>query len=146
MTPAIVLPYFFAAPLSAQQSAPSPLNEVARVEQLERDLVAAIATKDLATSDRLVADDYAVMDSSGKTITKPEIMAGYRSGERGYRDLTIYDVHGRVYGDTAVVVARTRGFRVEEGKESPNRVRYMRVFARRGGTWKAVAQMSAPEE
>ena len=52
----------------------------------------------------------------------------------------------RVYGDTAVVTARTKGFRIEEGREVPNRVRYIRVYARRGGTWKAVSQMAAPED
>ncbi len=135
----------FAAVAWGQQGPASSTGEAARVEQLEKDLVAAIAAKDLATYDRLVADDYAVVDASGKTITKAEVMASYKSGERGYRDLTIYDVRGRVYGDTAVVTARTRGFRFENGKELPNRVRYMRVFARRDGVWKAVAQMSAPE-
>ncbi len=119
--------------------------EAARLEALERELVAAIGRKDLATYDRIVADDYAVTDVSGKAITKPQIMASYRDGTRGYRDLTIYDVVARVYGDTAVVTARTRGFRVEDGHELENRVRYIRVFARRGGTWRAVAQMAAPE-
>ncbi len=127
---------------------PAPFRaepEAARLEALERELVAAIGRKDLATYDRIVADDYAVTDVSGKTIRKPEIMASYRDGTRGYRDLTIYDVVARVYGDTAVVTARTRGFRVEDGRETPNRVRYIRVYARREGTWKAVAQMAAPE-
>jgi hypothetical protein len=30
------------------------------------------------------------------------------------------------------------------GKEEENRVRYVRVYARRGGRWRAVAQMAAP--
>jgi ketosteroid isomerase-like protein len=136
-------------PGGAKQTPPGPVaaqtEDAARLEALERELVAAIARKDLATYDRIVADDYAVQDVSGKSITKPEIMASYRDGTRGYRELTIYDVVARVYGDTAVVSARTRGFRVEDGREVENRVRYIRVYARRGGSWKAVAQMAAPE-
>jgi ketosteroid isomerase-like protein len=129
-----------ARPASAQS------DEALRLAALERDLVAAIGRKDLAAYDRIVADDYTVQDIAGKTLTKPEIMASYRSGARGYRDLEIEDVVARIYGDTAVVTARTRGFRIENGQETPNRVRYMRVYARRGGMWKAVAQMSAPEQ
>jgi hypothetical protein len=49
-----------------------------------------------------------------------------------------------VFGDTAIVSARTLGFRLEGGKEIPNRVRYLRVFARRNGRWQAVAQMATP--
>src|SRR5262245_53008195 len=119
----------------------SPAEEV---ERLEQELVAAIGQKDLATYDRLVADDYVAFQSGGQVLTKSEIMASYRAGSRGYSGLEIYEVHGRVYGDTAVVSAKTKGFRHEEGRDVPNRVHYIRVFARRDGKWRAVSQMSAP--
>jgi len=127
-------------------AASPPKDGSEEVERLERELVAAIAKKDLATYDRIVADDYVVFDSTGKQLTKPEIMASYRSGSRGYSGLEIYDVSGHVFGDTAVVSARTKGFRIDDGREVPNRVRYIRVFARRAGRWQAVTQMSAPVE
>ena len=47
-------------------------------------------------------------------------------------------------GDTAILSARTSGSRVEDGKEAPNIVQYLRVYARRAGRWSAVAQMSTP--
>ena len=122
-------------------AAPDDPNDPAAIE---RRLVAAIASGYLATYDRLVADDYVVFDASGKTTTKAEVMASYRSGARKYTDLTIYDVDSHVFGDTAVVAAKTRGFRREDGKDVPNRVRYVRVYARRDGRWRAVSQMAAP--
>lgn len=127
-------------------AASPPKSGSEEVERLERELVAAIGKKDLATYDRIVADDYVVFDSTGKLLTKAEIMASYRSGSRGYTGLEIYDVSGHVFGDTAVVSAKTKGSRIEDGREIPNRVRYVRVFARRGGRWQAVSQMSAPAE
>ena len=135
-----------AARLSSQSAAPVPSDEPSRVEAIERDLVAAINRADLETYQRLVAEDYVAHDVSGRTVTREEVLASYRSGARRYRDLTIYDVKVRIHGDTAVVSARTKGFRVEEGRETENRVRYVRVYARRGGQWKAVAQMAAREE
>jgi ketosteroid isomerase-like protein len=137
---AILLVVVCALPCHGANPAPSGSEEV---ERLERELVAAIAQKDLATYDRIVADDYVVFDPAGKILTKAEIMASYRSGSRGYSGLEIYDVSGRVFGDTAVVSARTKGFRHEDGRDVPNRVRYIRVFSRRGGRWQAVSQMSA---
>jgi len=121
-------------------------EEAAGVAALERELVAAIAQKDLATYDRIVADDYVVFDSSGKQLTKADVVASYRAGTRGYTNLEIYDVVARVFGDTAIVTAKTKGFRHEDGRDVPNRVRYIRVFARREGHWQAVTQMSAPME
>jgi ketosteroid isomerase-like protein len=122
-------------------AAPSVSSEMAAIE---RRLVAAIAERDLATYDALVADDYVVIEAAGTVRTKAEIMASYRSGQRGYRDLRIEEIGSRDFGDTAIVFARTFGRRVLDGKEEINRVRYVRVYARRAGRWQAVAQMAAP--
>ena len=128
---------------------PAPPQEAARqVERLERDLVAAIGRGDLATYDRIVANDYVAFEASGKTTPKAEILASYRSGARKYTDLQIFDVEARVFGDTAVVSAKTKGLRREGDRDVPNRVRYVRVYAKRNGMWRAVAQMAAalPDE
>jgi len=113
-------------------------------ERLERELVAAIGKLDLTTYDRIVADDYVVVDATGKKITKAEVLAYYRDGSRKYTNLEIYDVESRIYGDTAIVTARTKGMRRENGQDIVNDVRYMRVYVRRDGKWRAVAQMSTP--
>ncbi len=123
--------------------APPPVDAAVKVEELEQELVEAIARTDLATYDRLVAEDYVAFEASGKESTKSEILASYRSGARRYSGLRIFDVHGRVFGETAVVSARTEGMRREGDHEVPNRVRYIRVYARRAGRWRAVAQMAA---
>jgi ketosteroid isomerase-like protein len=119
-------------------------DDAAEVETLERRLVEAIGARDLETYARLVADDYVASRPDGSELTKAQVMASYRSGERGYVGLAIEGVVGRVYGDTGVVTARTRGKRIEDGKEIENRVLYVRVFARRDGRWQAVAQLSTP--
>jgi homoserine O-acetyltransferase len=125
------------APAAAAADAPE-------VEAIERRLVAAIGARDLAAYDTLVADDYVVVEAAGTVRTKADVMASYRSGERGYRDLRIDEVRSHVFGDTAIVHARTFGRRLEGGQEQVNRVRYVRVYARRSGRWRAVAQMAAP--
>ena len=119
-------------------------DRILEVERLERALVDAIARTDLATYDRIVADDYVAFEASGKETGKAEILSSYRSGARRYTGLEIFDVRARVFGDTAVVSARTKGFRREGDRDVPNRVRYIRVYARREGRWRAVTQMSAP--
>jgi len=113
------------------------------VKRRERELVAAIGAGDLAAYDRLVADDYVALRAAGDQ-TKAQVLEGYRAGKLAYRGLDITDVDVRVLGDTAVVSARTLGRRVEEGRESENRVRYLRIWAKRGGSWRAVLQMAAP--
>jgi ketosteroid isomerase-like protein len=113
------------------------------VQERERDLLAAIGTGDLAAYDRLVADDYVALRAAGDQ-TKAQVMDGYRAGKLAYRGLDVTDVDVRVFGDVAVLSARTLGSRVEEGRETPNRVRYLRVWAKRNGAWRAVLQMAVP--
>jgi ketosteroid isomerase-like protein len=139
----VILVTFLALSIVGAATAAAPTT-APDAEKIERDLVAAIGKGDLATYDRLVADDYVVVDASGKKITKAEVMASYRDGSRKYTNLEIYDVESRLYGDTAVVTARTKGMRRENGQDIVNDVRYMRVYARRGGRWQAVTQMSTP--
>jgi homoserine O-acetyltransferase len=134
----------FLAPSGSSEGAPASTPEAAELQAIERRLVAAISAQDYVTYDELVADDYVVVEAGGSVRTKPEIMASYRTGERGYRDLRIDELRSHVFGDTAVVHARTFGGRVRDGREEENRVRYIRVYARRAGRWRAVAQMSAP--
>ena len=125
------------------QSAASRSPEQALVD-LERRLVAAIGARDLVAYDQLVADDYVVVNADGTERTKADVIASYKAGAQGYRGLEISEVKAHVFGDTGIVHARTLGFRIDGGKETPNRVRYVRVFARRGGRWQAVMQMAQP--
>ena len=123
-----------------------PAGRVDAAEEVrgrERELLAAIGSRDLAAYDRLVADDYVALRGTGDQ-TKAQVIETYRAGRLAYRGLDITDVEVRVLGETAVLTARTLGSRVEEGRETENRVRYLRVWARRDGVWRAVLQMALP--
>jgi Domain of unknown function (DUF4440) len=69
--------------LAALASATSlAADDAAEVEALERRLVDAIGSRDLETYSRLVADDYVATRPDGSELTKAQVMASYRSGER----------------------------------------------------------------
>jgi homoserine O-acetyltransferase len=129
---------FLAAPPTGR-----PGNAADDVVRLERELVRAIGSGDLAVYDRLVADDYVAVRATGDQ-TKAQVVDGYRAGRLSFRGLDITDVQTRLLGETALVWARTLGARVEDGRETENRVRYLRVWARRDGAWRAVLQMAVP--
>ena len=137
----IAVPAQAVTPARSQAAGSSAAQEV---ERLERELIQAITARDLAVYDRIVADDYVALTVEGTETTKPEVMAAYKAGTRRYAALEIHDVKVRVFGDAAVLSARTTGFRVDKGEQVPNNVRYVRVYARRDGRWRAVMQMAAP--
>jgi ketosteroid isomerase-like protein len=115
------------------------------IEKLEQQLVTAIEAKDLATYQKLVAEDYVAVNAAGE-VTRAQSMETYRSGALSLPGLKIGEIKVHVYGDTAMISARTFGDRVENGKTTPNRVRYMRIWMKRAGQWRAVAQMARPLE
>jgi homoserine O-acetyltransferase/O-succinyltransferase len=113
------------------------------VEGRERALLQAIGSGDLAAYDRLVDASYVALRAAGDQ-TKAQVMETYRAGRLAYRGLDVRDLEVRMLGETAVVSARTIGTRIEEGRETENRVRYLRVWAKRDGDWRAVLQMAVP--
>jgi ketosteroid isomerase-like protein len=115
------------------------------IERLEQQLVTAIEAKDLATYQRLVAEDYVAVGVNGET-TRTQTIDTYRSGALSLPGLKIGEIKVHVYGNTAMISARTFGDRVENGKTTPNRVRYMRIWMKRKGQWRAIAQMARPME
>jgi ketosteroid isomerase-like protein len=115
------------------------------IEQLEQQLVTAIEGKDFTAYQRLVAEDYVAVGAAGEQ-TRAQAIEAYRSGALSLPGLKISDIKVHVYGDTAMISARTSGDRVEKGKTVPNRVRYMRIWMKRQGQWRAVAQMARPLE
>ena len=127
------------------QTAGDTTQVAQEIERLEQQLVKAIESKDFATYQRLVAEDYVAVGAAGEQ-TRAQAMEAYRSGALSLPGLKIGDVKVHVYGDTAMISARTFGDRVEKGKTVPNRVRYMRIWMKREGTWRAVSQMARPLE
>ena len=137
----LVLALFIVMGLGAQ---PSDVSK--EIQRLELELTAAIEQKDFTAYERLVSPEYIALGARGEQ-TRAEIIETYRSGALTLRDLRIDQVAVHAYGDdTAVLTARTTGTRVEKGVTSPNRVRYMRVWQKRDGRWRAIAQSARPAD
>jgi ketosteroid isomerase-like protein len=115
------------------------------IERLEQQLITAIEAKDFDTYQRLVAEDYVAVGAAGEQ-TRTQAIEAYRSGALSLPGLKIGEIKVHVYGDTAMLSARTFGDRVEKGKTVPNRVRYLRIWMKRHGTWRAISQMARPLE
>lgn len=130
---------------AARERAPDDADTAREIERLEQQLITAIEAKDLTAYQRLVAEDYVAVGAAGEQ-TRAQAIEAYRSGTLSLPGLKIGEIKVHVYGDTAMLSARTFGDRVEGGKTVPNRVRYIRIWMKRQGQWRAVAQMARPME
>ncbi len=110
--------------------------------QLEHAFAQAAFCSDVGMMDRYTADDFTGIDSSGKEVTKAQILARFRTPRGEIESLRHDDIKVRVFGDSAVATARTVVKGKVNGQEFAGEYPYMRVWIKRNGRWLAVAAMS----
>ena len=111
-----------------------------QIRDLERQINAAVVSGDLHVFERLLADDFTHTNQTGKFRTRREWLSNHKPGQSPYVAYDVDDMNIRVYGDTVVVTARTtpKG-RDSKGNSITGQYRYLRVWAKRDGQWRAVA-------
>ena len=99
---------------------------------------------DVATLERLMADDYFVIRSDGSVAGKEEDLASYQTGESHWQlaEGDEYDV--RIYGQTAVVCGRWQARGVNASQPFDYAARFLSVYVKRDGRWQMVAAQSTP--
>ena len=102
---------------------------------LNRDFVASVQTGDVKRLAEIFADDFMVSTPDGSLLDKAEFLKLTAQPVTMSR-LVAEDVRVRLLGDFAIIHARFNS-RSADGK--PRRGRYTDNWARRDGTWVAVA-------
>jgi hypothetical protein len=99
----------------------------------------AMLDADLATLDRLCADDLSYAHSSGVRDTKAEYLAKVASGYYVYRRIDHPVERVAVVGGTAVVVGRMTADLVVDGAEKTIDNLALAVWVRAGAEWRLLA-------
>ena len=114
--------------------------------ELERELFAAHeGTPDLATIDRLYADDFLSTNADGRVVDKNGWLDMLKAGQFPVDRITTDDFKVRTYADTAIVTGRSAYHYA--GKKLWE-VRHTQVWANMGGRWQLVGWhgTSAPND
>ena len=107
---------------------------------IEQQRIAAILSKDADALQRLLADDYHVINPGGQQVGKFDLINGLREGYIAY---TLWDVDGAmgVVGSETLAVVRYRAslqVSVQGEAQPPQRLWHTEVFEKRDGAWQAV--------
>jgi len=108
------------------------------VERLDLRYQAAVARNDVRTMDEILAEDFALVSSTGRVYSKSDLLNEARSGQFQYDRQDDTDRTVRVWGDTAVVTALLWAKGREAGKPFAYRVWFSDTYARIDGTWRYV--------
>jgi hypothetical protein len=121
------------------------LSFPARATDIPADLAKAVQDYDEAQIhgngaelQRLVADDYTLVNSSGKVQTKAELIADYTSPGYRIEPFVVQEPVEKVWSDGAVMggVVDLKG--TDGGKPFALTLRFADVWAKRNGRWQVI--------
>ena len=112
------------------------------VIELDRKRMTAMAQKDLATLNELIADDLIYTHSSARLDTKQSLIGNMESGSTVYTSVVPSDVKAQDLGDTVVLTGSCRISVSSGGNAMSFGVRFTDVYARRNGKWQMVTWQS----
>jgi len=129
----------FVACASSDPAAP-PNSDADSIRALETERLRALVEADIPVADRLHADDFHLVNPSGRTFTKEQYLGGIASGELDYLVFEPEsEIQVRILGESAVVRYRSiTEINVGEQYFPPERFWHTDTYEHRDGRWQAV--------
>ena len=113
-----------------------------KIIDLDKQRMTAMAQKDIAALNKLIAEDLVYTHSSARLDTKQSLIGNMQSGATVYNSVEPSDVKAQDLG-SAVVLTGIAQIRVTSGgKPNAFGVRFTDVYANRGGKWQMVTWQS----
>lgn len=131
--------------LKARFSPKAPFNDpadVAAIKQIEPKLGDAIVAVDIEKLNQIYADDFAMIGSSGKIITKQSILQQLESDKYKLVSYELGPIDVQVLGNVAVGHGAVTEKRIVDGKDVYVELVYMDRFEKRAGKWVLVSSDS----
>ena len=118
-------------------------NSAAEIDQLilkiEHEIMTAIKSKDSATLESLVADDFIYRTHFGAEANKGEFLKSITSFPLEILAIRGEELKVNVYGETAILTGvQHADVRTPEGNTEESAVAFTDVFVRREGQWRMV--------
>ena len=110
--------------------------------ELDRKRMTAMAKKDIATLNAVLADDLVYTHSSARLDTKQSLIGAMQSGATVYNAVEPSDVKAQDLGSAVVLTGVARIQVMSGGKPNAFSVRFTDVYANRGGQWQMVSWQS----
>ena len=121
----------------------------ADLQQACNDYAAAHQKRDAKLFDKMLAEEFRLIDQAGKIADKETYIRDATSPELTIESMKASEVELRVYGDAAIETGRVKTAIAasEFGKSAVNDLRYTDVWIKKDGRWQLVSEhMSQVEE
>lgn len=131
-------------PAAAQSHAPTVSASVsnpdeAALEALNSEWLNAYKTRDGAALDRILADDFIAVYPDDRVMRKADLIKAATGTTRTVETVSWDRLRIMVFGDVAIVTARSSLTGVAADKPFAASNEYADVYAKRGGRWRAIS-------
>ena len=135
---ALTLTIWILMAMQPTAQARSVANDEKAVEALDIEYQVAVKQNDVATMDRILADDFVLVTGLGKTYAKTDLLEEARSKRTVYERQEDSARKVRVWGDTAVVTALLWAKGTEDGKAFDYKLWFSDTYVRTPAGWRYV--------
>jgi ketosteroid isomerase-like protein len=136
----VLFAILFVAPVLADSPRASSKDPAAidAVKQVEQDMGDAMVAGDVNKLSQLYADDFATIESSGKMITKKNLLSDFASFHDKLQWFENGPMDVQVFGDVAMAQASVKEKRSVKGKDTSGEFAWMDLLEKRAGKWVVV--------
>jgi len=124
----------------------SDSTDVDAIKQLGQDMGNAMVAGDIDKLNQIYADDWATVASSGKIVTKQNLLGDFKSFHDKLEWFENGPIDVQVYGDVAVANGTVKEKRIRDGKDTSGEFAYMDLLKKRAGKWVVVRSAGARVE
>jgi ketosteroid isomerase-like protein len=124
--------------LAAPPQPSSDLSEINAVKQVEQEMGDAMMRLDVEKLSQIYADDFAMLSSKGKVLTKQDILHDFDGKDNKLESYENGPMDVQVFGNVAMVHGGTRETRSKDGKDVNMEVAWMDLLEKRDGRWVVV--------
>jgi ketosteroid isomerase-like protein len=117
---------------------PARRKQVEELITIEKEWAQAFVKNDAEAIARYMADDWTIIGPDGNVIDRDRFLGVIRSGMLTHEVMKSDDMKTRVYGDVAVVTARSTSKGKFNGQPFSEAERSSDVFVKQKGQWKCV--------
>jgi ketosteroid isomerase-like protein len=133
------------APVAVAEPTAQNVSQIEKqIKDLENQWNEAMLHHDVATMNRILAQDVIDTGGDGHVQGKAEDLADLKSGEPNLQSSSVDDMKVRVYGNAAVVNGHFVQKGTYKGKDISGEGRFTDVFVKRQGRWECVSTQGTP--
>jgi ketosteroid isomerase-like protein len=112
------------------------------VMHLEQERIDAMQKGDLATLERILADEFIYTHSNARVETKQQLLEALKSGAFKYEEIKHSDLKAQVYGDTVVLRGKSDLKIKVTNLPLAFQIRFLGVYVKANGRWQLTAWQS----